>query len=48
MNKGTAEQEQNGVTIPTIAAKILPAKVRFPEEKTALVLALENFEMSQQ
>jgi hypothetical protein len=33
INKGTAEQEQNGVTMPTIAAKMFPAKVRFPAKK---------------
>ena len=29
INKGTAEQEQKGVTIPNKAARILPIKVCF-------------------
>ena len=30
MNSGTAEQEQNGVTMPSDAASTLPTPSRFP------------------
>ena len=31
MKKGIAEQEQNGVTIPSVAAMTLPTPVRLPD-----------------
>jgi len=31
MNSGTAEQEQNGVTMPRLAASTLPTPTRLPE-----------------
>ena len=34
MNSGTAEQEQNGVTVPSIAASTLPMPSRFPARRT--------------
>ena len=33
MNRGTAEQEQNGVTMPRVAASTLPTPSRLPESR---------------
>jgi len=33
MNNGTAEHEQNGVTMPSVAANTLPMPARLPESK---------------
>jgi hypothetical protein len=40
-NKGIAEQEQKGVTMPSIEAKMFPVKVDFPSN-IFLVFSAEN------
>ena len=41
MNSGTAEQEQNGVTMPSVAASTLPTPSRLPA-RSARVLSGEK------
>jgi len=45
INNGTAEQEQNGVTIPKRAAITLPANSLFPERKARVFSGVKKLLM---
>ena len=42
MNSGTAEQEQNGVTMPRLAASTLPTASRLPASRARVRSGLKN------